>query len=758
MTNTNAPLSNAFGRDAVPAQPLHMDPDQWIVGSQSNADFSETLRKLWRRKWILLGSLVVTVGLAAAIGALLPQRYAAIAQVRIGVPEARVADIEAVVSGVSVDTAAVQSESYMLLSRDLIGRVVDRLVLDKLPEFNPALRPDTIWDEMDPRRLFRRLVNFLSPRERARPTEGTGETAPDPERERVIDNVLQRISAKPLDRSHVIELVAESENPVLAARIANTLGQTYIEDQLVNKLRLTERADKFLDEHIRRLREQVEKDERAVEEYRREHDLYQSSTSTVTEQQLAELNTQLILAQAAKAEADARLKQATAQSKLADSGATVPEVLNSPLIQALKQQQAMVERKVAEMSSHYGQKHPQMRNARAELADIKRKIGGEVGKIIAGLRNAAETARARYDTLRMNLDNTKNTAGEDNEFTITLRALEREAEASRALFQQFLQRSKETNVQRDLQQADARIASHAAVPNTPAFPPMNMIFVVAVIGGTLIGVLLVLLVEQLDGTFHTDDEVEASTGLPSLALVPKVRRWQLSRDLVLRKPTAPFSEAMRKLDTVLRLSEPENPSRIVMVASAVPNEGKSGICLSLARMAAANGSNVIVVDCDWRRPQLHSILRRPNKLGLGDLLTGRGLPEDVVYRDSSGAHMIFAGRLRPRHTHLLFSDRMRYLLQSLTRHYDLVLIDTPPVLVGAEILHLSRLVDKAIYVVRWGHTPRDVALKGLRQLLSVGAPVAGTVLSQVDMKRYRRYVRGGQDYYGYRSYAPRRMV
>jgi Mrp family chromosome partitioning ATPase len=151
------------------------------------------------------------------------------------------------------------------------------------------------------------------------------------------------------------------------------------------------------------------------------------------------------------------------------------------------------------------------------------------------------------------------------------------------------------------------------------------------------------------------------------------------------------------------------------------------------------------------------LLRRPNKLGLGELLTGRVLPDDVVYRDASGAHLIFAGRLRPRHTHLLFSDRMRYLLTSLTRHYDLVLIDTPPVTVGAEILHLSQLVDKAIYVVRWGHTPRDLALKGLRQLATIGAPIVGVVLSRVDTRRYRRYARTAYDYFN-RPYGGRRAA
>lgn len=758
MQDTDAPLPRPIRAERLPSHPSGAGTDYWIAGAPPPGDFAETLRKLWRRKGVIVVSLIIALALAAVAAALLPPRYTATAQVRIGLPEARIANIESVVTGSSVDTAAVQTETYMLRSRELIGRLVDRLALEKLPEFNAALRTTTFWDQLDPRRLFRIAVRAISSNDVSPPSPDTSAVQTEnTERERVIDRVLSNISATPLERSHVVAVSAVSEDSRLAAQIANTLSQTYIEQQLINKIAVTDRADEWLGAHIRRLREQVETDERAVEEYRRKHGLYRSRADTVTTQQLAEMNTQLVLAQATKAEADARLRQATTQARTAESGDTVPEVLNSPLIQALKQQQATVERRVAELAAHYGQKHPQMRNAQAELNDIRRKIRVEVGKVIEGLRNTAETANARYGALRDNLERMKVITGQDNEHTIALRALERESEASGALFQQFLQRSKETNVQRDLHQADARIVSNAAIPATPSFPPVNMLLVVAVVGGIIVGVLLVLILEQLDETFHTDDEVEAYTNLPALAVVPKISRWQLGRDLVLDRPTAPYSEAMRKLNTVLRLSDSDESSKVIMVASAAANEGKSGICLSLARMAAASGSNVIVIDCDWRRPQLHNILRRPNKLGLGDLLAGRGLPDDVVYRDNSGAHLIFAGKLRPRHSHLLYSDRMRYLLQSLTRHYDLVLIDTPPVLVGAEILHLSRLVDKAIYVVRWGHTPRDIALKGLRQLSSIGAPVIGTVLSQVDTRRYRRYARGTQDY-GYRSYGARRTV
>lgn len=743
MRNDYVGLPTSIGDRRPPPTPYY---ELDAAYRPQGGELAETLRKLWRRKGLILAITGGTVAVALIVATQITPRYTAEAQLRVGLPEARLTNIQSVIAGQGADTATVQSEGYSLQSRELVGRVADRLALDKSSEFNPALREPSLLDRVHPARL----VAMLRPRPGQDSSAGRNpggadaEPQSDPKREKVIDSVLSNIGVEPMGRSHVIAIRADSENPATAASIANSLARTYIEEKMVRGLEATDRADEWLSRHISSLRKQLEEDERAVEEYRRTHGLYMSRSDTITAQQLAELNTQLIIAQAQKAEADARLRQAQSLTG-SDTGGTLPEAIHSPLIQALKQQQSTVQRRAAELSTRYGPKHPSMVDIRAELKDIRDKIRGEVANLTAGLRNEASTAKARYEALRSNMEAIKTEMGQDNASTIKLRALEREAEASRALFQQFLERSKETDVQRDLRQSDARIISHAAVPGSPSYPPTMLLLTLALVGGAVAGVLLVLVLEQLDSTFRTDDEIEERTALPVLSVIPRIARRHLAKGDVMKHPTSEFSEAMRKLEMTLRLSDKEGKAKVVMMASAVPNEGKSGICLSLARIAAASGLNVIVIDCDWRKPQLHSMMDKVNGQGVGDLLAGRVGPEEVVYRDSSGAHMIFAGQLRPRHAHLLCSDRMRHLLQSLTKHYDLVLVDTPPVLVGSEVLYLSQLVDKAVYVVRWGHTRRDVAMKGLRQLLDMRAPVAGIVLSQVDTRRYHRYVQYGDD-------------
>ena len=706
----------------------------------------QTVVALWRRKWLVAGVAFAAVLAAAAIAMSMTPRYTAEAKLRIGLPDSRLTEASSGLAGNAVDSATIQSEQHVLTSRDIAGRVSERLALETLPEFNPRLRDPGLLDRFHPRKLLQRF---------AAPAAGPPRTGPEAEearrnrvKELTVNSLLARVSAEPLGRSHVISIGASSEDPALAARIANAFGEIYVEEKLVQRADTLGVANNWLSRHIENLRTKLEVSERAVETYRREHALYSGRSDTIAAQQLAELNTLVIAAQSKLAEAETRLQQALRTMKNGTSGSSMLEVLRSPIIQSLKQQQAAVAQRAAELSTKYGSKHPNIQNIDAERRDIERQIRTEIDNVVAALRNEASAAKASYEALVANLEKTKEAMGDTKSESIKLRALEREADANRALFQQFLQRVKETEAQRDMEAVNSRLISRAAVPGSPSSPPVAMMIVLALIVGALAGVLLALLLEQMDDTFRTDDDVEIETALPTLSVVPRISNRRLRNGRVHRQPTSEYGESLRKLAMSLRLDEPRDGARVVMMASSVANEGKSGICLGLARTMAASGANVIVLDCDWRRPQLHTMVNRKNLAGVGELLNGSIRPEDAVFSDPSGAHLIFAGRLRSRHAHLIFSDRMKGLLQSLSKHYDLVLVDTPPVLIGAEVLHLARLVDMTVYVVRWGKTRREVVLRGLRQLAKMDAPLVGTVLSQVDTGRYRRYL-GYSPAYGY---------
>lgn len=703
-------------------------------------ELADIFRKLWMHKRLIVACAVMTTVLAALAVTRLTPTYTAGAQVLVGIPDARLSNIQSVVGSVDANTVAVQSEVHVLQSRGIAGRIVDWLRLDNDPEFNAALRPKSGWPSLGSIRRY--VSGLISGDSDGKPAANADDrSVAERRRQRVINVLRSRLDVAQVGRSRVIDIRATSRNPDRAAEIANAVSAVFIQDQLRRKSDMTELADDWLTRQIGELRQQVVTKERAVEEYRRRHGLFQAKASTVTAQQLGELNTQLILAQAQMAQAAARLSQARALMRSSRSGDTVPEVLNSPLIQALKRQQADVERRAAELAAKYGPKHPKIRNVKAEIRDARRKLRREIGKIVEGLSNQSKTAKARYKALSSNLETTKKRMGKTNEKLITLRALEREANATRELFQHFLQRSKETAAQRDVHQANAMIISRAAVPESPSFPPTKLLVFIALLGGTLIGVLLAFVIEQFRTTFRNGEEVEKLTGLPTLAVVPTPEHQSTKRAAgdMLDRSTSPYSEAFRRLQTTLSLSDPDVPPKVVMITSAASDEGKSEICLSLARMAAAGGGRVIVLDCDWRKPHLHRAVRQPNDIGLSEFLTGKATVQEVIYTDESGAHLVFAGSAVPAPDRLLCSDNMRQFLGALEDYYDLVLLDTPPVLVGAEVFHLCRMVDKTVYVVRWNHTRRAVAMEGLKAIMEVRGSLAGIVLSQVDAKRYRRY-------------------
>jgi capsular exopolysaccharide synthesis family protein len=557
----------------------------------------------------------------------------------------------------------------------------------------------------------------------------------------VVDILLSRTSVQQLGRSHVLGIKVQSEDPQRSATLGNTFAETYLAQQKNEKVQATEDADRFLNSRIEELRQQVAKSDQAVEDYRRRYGLFKGASAGITSQQLTELNTQLIAAQTAKAEAESRLVEArTLGGKVADNS-TVPEVLRSPLVQSLKQQSALAEQKLADVTQRLGARHPDRRAAQAEVADVRGKIGAEVGRTVESLRREAQAATARYEETKRNFEQLKVSMGGVNDRQITLDALERDANVNRHLLEQMLGRAKEMTGQQTLQRANAKLISRADVPSSPTFPPKPLIVLFGLVAGGLVACIWALLREGMDRTFRRGRQMEEATGLPVLAIIPQVKDRMGPMQHVLRKPVSPYTESLRKLHTGLELSEAAYSPKLVMFCSAVPNEGKSVLVGSLGRMLASHGRRVLLIDCDWRRPALHTLFRISNEGGLGAVLDERADPSSrLIHTDAlSGVDILTAGDVTPSGVRMLTSERFRSILHDLADSYDMVLLDTPPVLIGSEVLSIARMVDKVAFVTRWGSTPRQTALEALKQILETGADVAGTTLTRVDAKGFGKY-------------------
>ena len=737
-------------------------PDFPAPESTEERWFRDLLERLQRHKALLAATVgLVTLAAVVVVSQMTP-RYSARTQILVGVPKTNVVDVEDVLRGLRTDRATIESEILVLTSRTLAAKVAERLDLASEPAFNPKLRP--------PRRSLLGLLSVLHPRRWVAPewievlTGGQSREPPPPPptpeeveqrtKAAVVARVRGAVTARIQGRSRVIAVTARSTDRRLAAAIANALSELYLLEQLEAKFEATRRAADWLNGRVRELRGQVEASERAVEEYRRAHDLVQGKGTTVTEQQISEINTQLILARTKTAEAEARLRQIRALVDSEGGVESAADVLASPLVNRLRERETDVARRAAEMATELGPRHPKMINIKAELQEVRRKLAAEVEKIVRASSNELEVARIREQTLHRNLESLKTQTAQNNTAQGRLRVLEREAAANRAVFDTFLARWKETGRQEEIQHADARILSRAQVPRSPSSPKTARIVGAAFVFSVFLGVLLVFLVEQLDSGFRSSEQVERLAGIGALTLVPWLSALRLKRrtpaEYVLGRPASSFAESLRTLYTGMLLSSPDAPPRLILVTSSLPEEGKTTISVSLARLLARTGRSVLLMDADLRRSQVAKMLDLSNDPGLVQVLgMRRETFADVVHHDrESGLHVLTTGSgsvANP--SDLLDSSRMRKLLAGLRDTYDLVVIDSPPVHLVSDSRVLASMADTTVFVIRWSATRREVALLGLRKIVESGGRVAGVVLSMVNVRKNARYAYADSGYY-----------
>ena len=721
-------------QDAVPryftveAAPAAADRERNLGGAA---------RQLWRRRWLVALMTLTGTALAAAVAWSLPPLYVAETRLLVGVPRPHVVNIEAIVADISPDAERVQNEGLILQSRSIAREVIDELHLADNPDFNPdsngSPRTYLQWATLH----FPGPVAWL----RAQGLNLDPEKPTAEQREnRLVTLLLSRLDVAMLGRSYVLSIKAEAPQGAIAAAVANAFAEKYVEEQRQEKIATMDRVDKFMTDRIGELRDEVRRSDQAVEDYRRAHGLYKSGNGSLATQQLTELNGQLMAAQSAKIEADSRLNEAQELSKAGLGSESVPEVLSSPLIAVLKQQLAIAERRASQAAAAYGTQHPAMRDARAESAAISGRLAAEVAKIVDGLARDARMARARYDALLADFENVKAQMGTVNEQSIQLDALERDATVNRNLLATMLNRAKATIGSADVIAANAKIISPAITTDRASYPPKTLLLLLGTLGGLLIGAAIAVVLEGIDRTFRRSDQVEGLTGLPVLAMVPQVRRraavWK-----ELHRPVSDYGEALRRLFVGVELSQGAMSPKVLMLSSAVPEEGKSVMAASLGRQLASEGRRVLLIDCDWRSPRLHQIFRHSNAKGLATLLADEdALLNECVHRDAqSGVDVVPAGHWQPHMLPLLGSERMARLLEAFAAEYELVILDSPPVLAAADALALARLVEKVVFVVRWGHTRQEAVLEALKQLLDVQADLAGIAVSRVVTRDFRRY-------------------
>ena len=737
-------------------------------------DLRQIMHTLWRRKMIIIATSFIMT-LLAVLGVMqATPLYVARAELVVERQRERTLEFRQVLQDGRLDRYTNRTEAAVLMSRGLAGKVVDELDLVNHPLFNPTLakpKPKGLLDRIDLRGFVRGLIPDWIRDELRGSDQKSSAAAEDYTkaemaayfREDVLEIFLSGISVDSSELSRVLEVSYISSDAEFAAQAANALAEVYINQTVLRKFAANARATDWLNQQVSELRQRLEASRNALEAHRRNMGFVDvQGQSSILGQQLGQLNIDLVRARSGRAEADARYQQI--QKLLESEGGTesAATVLDSQLIQRLREQEAAVIRQLGELKTQLRGQHPRLILKESELADLQQKISREVEKITTSLGNELEIAEIRERTTASEIERLKRAIQKQNETIVTLRALESEVAASDAIYQTILTRFKETDVQDDAtQQADARLISPAVAPLRPSYPRKTLIVFVVLMASVVVGIVLVFVLEHLDVGFRSLPQIEQITGVPPLGIMPKLQGFAMRhlrpQDAVLEKPNSMFAESIRAIRTSMMLSGPVAP-RTFLVTSSEPDEGKTSLTLSLGRSAAQAGQRVVVVDCDMRRASIHEELDVPNLRGLAEYLEDTAELEDVIeIDDPSGMHFISAGHSAPNPTDLINSGRMWQLIQRLDRGYDLALFKTPPCLAFSEATILSKYVDKCVYVVRWGETDRTAASLGLHNLLDAKANLAGVVLTQVDARKHSGYSYGSHgDTYGiYEKYYQR---
>lgn len=411
------------------------------------------------------------------------------------------------------------------------------------------------------------------------------------------------------------------------------------------------------------------------------------------------------------------------------------------------------------MSSRYGPRHPDMLRAQGELADIDSQIRAEIGRIMSNLEARAQVSRERTASMSGSLAGARGALVANNTARVRLNELVRSAEASRTLYEGLLDRFKQTSTHSGLEQSDARVVSRAAVPDAPSSPDVPLTLGVGLVLALFAAAAAIILAEMLDSSLATGLDVERKLGLPLMASVPMIAsvasradRGRSPVDYLIDKPLSAFAESLRALRTSLSFSAVGRPVKLMLITSSLPGEGKSTTAVALARSAALAGQKVIIVDCDLRRRSVHRLFGLAPQVGLLEVLNGQvSLDEAMATDPASGARVLPLSHTLFTPQDVFQSPGVDDLLARLRAEFDLVILDSAPVLAVAETRVLASKVDAVVFLARWSRTPLAAIDNALGILQQSGAHVAGVALAQVDMRAQVRHGYGDSAFY-YRAY------
>lgn len=717
--------------------PFDRRKTQANTGERENTEIHllDYLKIVQKRMWIsiiLFAVIVVTV----TIGTFLTRPvYKATARVVLEQKELNVG-IKQLMSEKQNTMDFYTNQCEIIKSRTIAKKVIDTLNLKNQPLNNP----------------HKNVENYPLPP--ANQQDPSVETC-------IIDGFLSAMSVSLMRNSGIVNISYAGYDPRQITEIANAIVKTYIEQDWEKRYNVAKDTLEWLNKQMKDVKTTLEESELALQKYKKENDFISvESVKNVGSEDIADASKNIVLQKlmdlnsiltSAKAE---RIKSETLYNKLKipdnpegkyELVQSVPSIVGNSLIQKLKEDYAKAESDLSLYSKRYGPKHPKIIQLKVILNTIRSNIDKEVERTCESIVVEYEIAKNREETLQSILEQQKGDVFSQGDKAIQYGVLKREVDVNRQMYETLLTRMKETNLTEDLKTSDIRVLDYAEVPLKPYKPKKSLNILLGIIVGLTCGVGIAFIMEYMDNTIKTQEDVEKYLGTPLLGVLGHIssrdKHFTANELLVTHHlPKHPITEAIKSIRTKIIFSHPENPKKTILVSSASPCEGKTLLAINLAIVMAQTGKKVLLIDADFRNPTLHELFRVNKSSGLSNLLINSSDLRTVTKNTQiSNVYVIPCGPIPPNPSELLSSSAMVECLKTLKSEYEWIIIDSPPLLTFTDASILARIVDGIVYVIRGSKTARTVAQKGAFSISAVRDKVLGVVINDLDLSRDEHY-------------------
>jgi succinoglycan biosynthesis transport protein ExoP len=618
------------------------------------------------------------------------------------------------------------TQMELMDSPAIAQQVIQRLRLDKNPDFNPALKKPAAQDF----------------------TEASGR--------REIPAVLPNLTVRRRPETYLIEVHYRSPNPELAAAIANAAAQAFVDQGFETRFQNASELSKWLNKQLEQLKARLESAQQRLQAYEKEYNVVNPEDRTnILNLQLQKLQEELTKVQAERLRKESAYKSVEAGDL---ESLTISEQ-GDPLLKLSERQEAL-ETQLAEAGAQYGPNHPNYKRLEAQVARVRALVDANKQLVLKRLKADYEQARAQEAALASAVAGQKQEVDRLSARAVEYGILKREVESQTKLYDELLKKINEASINASIKATNLRLASLAVPSNEPVEPKIKLNLLLALLLSSTLAVGAALASDYLDRTLRSGEQVEQWLNVPVLGTLPRVPGKKIapvllgmnqsgeSESRALVKSGLPLSEALSMLRTSILLAGPAQELKMVLVASAAPAEGKStvasGLALALAQQLE-NGDRVLLVDSDLRRPTLHTIFGLPNRVGLSTILEEQNTLAECILPSGRAANLfVLPAGPSPRFSSELLTMHMGKVLENIRQEFRYTVVDSAPLLICADASILSTMTDGVVMVARAGETPRDAVAAALRQLRRVRANVLGLVLNQVRMPETPGY--GG--YYG----------